>query len=128
MQARQHLFADFKDKAINLIVLLKDAKTIAWKAVQDNKVKASREESDAAVEHKFGKRITKDGLQSLRAQFYWADAYYNVFTMLDQHWGAWSVDEAKHMLNAPDKALQAKLNKEMKAIADLESYLNQQGK
>jgi len=128
VQSRQHLFSDFKDKAINLIILLKDAKAIAWKAVQENKVQATQRETEKAIKKKFGDRITEKGLQPLQAQFYWADAYYNVFTMLDQHWGAWSVDEAKHMLNAPDKALQAKLNKEMKAIADLESYLNQQGK
>jgi ankyrin repeat protein len=125
VQARQKLFADFRDKAINLIVLLKDAKPLAWKAVQENKVKASREESDLAVQHKFGKHISEEKLQTLQAQFYWADAYFNVFTMLDQHWGAWRADEKQRRLSASDKAVQKKLDEEMQAIGKLEAYLGQ---
>ncbi len=119
VQARQKLFADFKDKSMALVYLLKESKSLAWRAVQDNKVKATQTETVKAVEKKFGDRITEDGLAPLKAQFYWADAYYNVFTILDQRWGAWSVDESKHSLNASDKALQAKLNKEVKAIGQL---------
>jgi len=128
VQSRQHLFVDFRDKSLNLIVLLKDAKKLAWKAAQDNDAKASREESDDAVVRKFGKRITEDGLQALQAQFYWADAYSNVLTMLDQHWGAWSVDGRKKTLNASNMDLQSKLNKELKAIRELDTYFTQQGK
>jgi len=127
VQARQEVFAEFKDKSMTLLYLLKESKSLAWKAVQDNKVKATQKETAKAIEQKFGSRITENGLAPLKAQFYWADAYYNVFTMLDQHWGgAWSVDESKHLLNASDKALQAKLDKEMKVIGELEPFLSQQ--
>jgi len=123
VQSRQHLFAEYRDNTSTLIVLLKDARSQAWKLVQDNKVKAERKEVDAAVVRSFGQRMSKDGLESLKIQFYWADAYYNVFTLLDQHWGKWRADERKHVLNATDKVVQRKLNREMKMIREFEGYM-----
>jgi len=128
VQARQKVFADFKDKSMTLLYLLKESKSLAWKAVQDNKVKATQQETEKAVGQKFGNKITKGGLVPLKSQFYWADAYYNVFTMLDQRWGAWSVDKRKKIITASDKDLQAKINKEMTVISQLETYFGQQDK
>jgi len=113
-----------RDKVLKINVLLKDAKKITWQAVQENRVKATREICDAAVEKKFGKRISEEQLTSMQAQFYWADAYHKVFTMLDQHWGKWKSDEKTHQLNTADKDLRVRLEKEMQAIDELEQYLN----
>jgi len=128
VQARQKLFADLRDNAVSLIFLFKDAKKMIWKAVQANKVQATRQESDAAVTRKFGNKITEEGLKALKIQFYWADAYFNIFTLLDQHWGVvWSVDEKLHRFKASDKIVQDKLNNEFQVIGKMEKFMRSSG-
>jgi ankyrin repeat protein len=123
VQARQQTFADMRDKVVKINVLLRDAKKIAWQAVQENKVKATREASDAAVQKEFGDRIGELQMKLFQAQFYWADAYSNIYALLDENWGKWQVNEKTKRLHASDKTFEEKLKKEMEVIAQLEDAL-----
>jgi len=127
VQSRQKLFADFRDNTTRLIFLFKDAKKLIWKAVQKNKIQVTRQQSDAAVTRKFGNKMTEDGLGALKVQFYWADAYFNAFTLLDQHWGKWRVDEKLHRVNIPNKIVQDKFNKELQVIEKMEKFMRSSG-
>lgn len=124
VRSRLRQFAELSDQTLKLVIALEDAHSIIWEAARSKKIKGSRKEVEAAVTRKLGNRLSKDGIRLLKAQASWANAYANVFALLDRYWGMWSVDESRHMVNTSTSELRNQLEKEMKTVQELETLID----
>ncbi len=107
---RADLFDRFRNELLGLITLTENGADVAWRTGRKIGLKADRQALETALAPLLSPYRDKKKRETLRAEYYWAEANRDYFRLLADHPGDWHHDEGSGRIAAQDEKLRDKLD------------------